>query len=67
MTTEQPTRKIVRALKDAGFTPLRTKGSHTMWANGSVQVSVPDGHRTISPAVVRKVEQAISEARKAQN
>lgn len=64
MVSEQPTRKITAALKKAGFKPLRTVGSHTVWANGSVTVSVPDGHKTISPGVVRQVERAIKEAGK---
>ena len=62
MVGEQPTRKVVAALRDAGFSPLRTVGSHTVWAKGQVSISVPDGHRTISPGVVRKVRKAIEEA-----
>lgn len=64
MVSEEPTRKVIKRLRDAGFTPLRTEGSHTVWANGAVSVSVPDGHRTISPGVVRKVNKAIEEAKK---
>lgn len=62
MVSEQPTRKIVKALRDAGFTPIRTNGSHTVWANGSTTVTVPDGHKTISPGVVRQITKAIEEA-----
>lgn len=63
MVSDQPTRKMVKALRDAGFQPTRTVGSHTMWraANGT-QISVPDGHRTISAGVVRKIMKAIEEA-----
>tara|TARA_B100000745_G_C19901451_1_gene302007 strand:- start:115 stop:315 length:201 start_codon:yes stop_codon:yes gene_type:complete len=64
MIAEQPTRKVVKALKAAGFTPVRTVGSHTMWvsADGTVKVTVPDGHRTISPGVYRKILAAMKEA-----
>jgi len=64
MVSEQPTRKVVRMLRDAGFEPSRTVGSHTWWAKGSVGVPVPDGHRTISPGVYRKVLKAIEEGAK---
>lgn len=64
MVTEQPTRKVVKALKAAGFTSVRTVGSHSTWvsANGTVKVTVPDGHRTISPGVYRKILAAMKEA-----
>ena len=64
MVSEEPTRKLVKRLKEAGFTPVRTVGSHTTYVNGSIQVVVPDGHRTISPGVVRQVNKAIQEAQK---
>lgn len=64
MVSEQPTRKVVKALRDAGFLPVRTVGSHTVWVNGSISISVPDGHKTISPGVVRKINKAIEEAAK---
>lgn len=63
MVTEQPTRKMVKLLKAENFTELRTVGSHTMWSKGTVTVSVPDGHRTISPGVVRQINNAIKEAK----
>jgi predicted RNA binding protein YcfA (HicA-like mRNA interferase family) len=52
MVSDQPTRKVVRELLDAGFRRTDAKGSHAMWIgpNGT-PVSVPDGHRTISPGV----------------
>lgn len=50
-------------LRGEGFGPLRTVGSHTWWAKGAVGVSVPDGHRTISPGVYRKILKAIEEAK----
>lgn len=66
MVKEQATRAVLKQLKAAGFSPARTVGSHTMWvsADGSVRVSVPDGHRTISAGVYRKVLRAIEEAGK---
>lgn len=64
MVSEEPTRKLVKRLKDAGFVDDRTSGSHTVWVNGSVSISVPDGHKTISAGVVRQVNQAIKEAGK---
>ena len=62
MVSEEPTRTVVKRLRAAGFEPQRTVGSHTMWSNGTVSVSVPDGHRTISPGLVRKINKAIQEA-----
>lgn len=64
MVTEQPTRKVVKALKAAGFTSVRTVGSHSTWVSvdGAVKVTVPDGHRTISPGVYRKILAAMKEA-----
>lgn len=61
MVSEQPTRKVVRMLKDAGWSPVRTVGSHTTWQSpdGKRSVSVPDGHRSISPGVYRKILKAL--------
>lgn len=63
MIAEQPTRKILKLLRAAGFEPQRTEGSHTFWTgpNGAM-VSVPDGHKNISPGVVRKVHKAIAQS-----
>lgn len=65
MVSDQPTRKVLKDLRSAGFSPLRTVGSHTIWASadGSVKVTVPDGHRTISPGVYRIIVKAMKEAR----
>lgn len=62
MVSEQPTHKVVKQLRAAGFARTDAKGSHGMWTgpNGT-PVSVPDGHRTISPGVYRKVVKAIEE------
>jgi len=59
---EQPTRKVVRQLRDAGFRAVRTQGSHTVYQKGALSVTVPDGHRTVSPGVYRKVLRAIEES-----
>ncbi|CAD5138798.1 MULTISPECIES: type II toxin-antitoxin system HicA family toxin [unclassified Microbacterium] len=64
MVSEQPTRKMVKALRAAGFTAVRTVGSHTVWAKENTSISVPDGHKTISPGVVRQINKAIEEATK---
>lgn len=63
MIAEESTRKIKKRLREAGFVPDRTVGSHTFWVgpNGA-SISLPDGHRTISPGVVRKVNKAIADA-----
>lgn len=64
MVAEEPTRKVVKRLKDAGFIETDAKGSHTMWKHPSgATISVPTGHRTISPGVVRKVNQAITQSK----
>ena len=60
MTKEQPTRRMVRLLKDAGFVAIRSKGSHTVYSYGDISITVPDGHRTVSPGVVREIEKAIA-------
>ena len=62
MIAPAPTREIVKQLKNAGFTNRDGKGSHTQWAcpHGTYTVSVPTGHKTISPGVRRKVDQAIA-------
>jgi predicted RNA binding protein YcfA (HicA-like mRNA interferase family) len=65
MVSEQPTRKMVRLFRDAGWTAGKTVGSHTKWhcGCGSHHFSLPDGHKTISPGVVRKADAAITECK----
>jgi len=64
MIAEQPIRKVTRELRDAGFEPVRTVGSHTWWQHpNGTGVAVPDGHRTISPGVYRKILKALEAAR----
>lgn len=63
---EEPTRTVVKRLKAAGFARISTDGSHSRWAHpNGAWVAVPDSHRTISPGVVRKVNQAIEQASEA--
>jgi len=61
---EQPTRIIVQRPRKAGFVPLRNNSSRTVWANGSVKITVPDGHWMISPGVIGQIEKAIKESEK---
>lgn len=49
-----------RRLLDAGFTLLRTKGSHRIYGKGAARVVVPfHAGRTLHPKVVRQVLDAI--------
>lgn len=63
MVSEQPTRKVVKDFKNAGWGPIRTVGSHTVYGCpcGGHSYSLPDGHRTISPGVVRKAYRALEQ------
>ncbi|MFA1701654.1 type II toxin-antitoxin system HicA family toxin [Mycobacterium intracellulare] len=66
MVKEEPTRSVVKRLKAAGFTRVSTDGRHSKWQHSSgVWVPVPDSHRTISPGVVRKINQAIEQTEEA--
>jgi predicted RNA binding protein YcfA (HicA-like mRNA interferase family) len=62
MVSEQPTRKVVKDLRSAGWTEGRKVGSHTQWtgSNGT-PFSLPDGHRQISPGVYRDLLKAMKE------
>jgi predicted RNA binding protein YcfA (HicA-like mRNA interferase family) len=63
VVSEEPARSVVKRLKQAGFVPTDAKGSHTKWTHPcGVTVIVPDGHRMISPGVVRKVNSAIEQS-----
>lgn len=61
--SEAPTRVLVKKLRKAGFTSRPGKGSHTEWIcpSGRHHISVPDGHKTISPGVHRKVLKVMSD------
>ncbi|GAA3794110.1 type II toxin-antitoxin system HicA family toxin [Cellulomonas soli] len=64
MIAEQPTRKVARELQNAGFEPKRTVVSHTWWQHpDGTGVAVPDGHRTISPGVYRRILKALEATR----
>jgi predicted RNA binding protein YcfA (HicA-like mRNA interferase family) len=64
MVKEEPTRRVAKRLKEAGFTRVSTDGRHSKWQHPSgVWVPVPDSHKTISPGVVRKVNNAIEESK----
>lgn len=56
---------MVKELNTAGFTPLRTEALTPRGNRRTkkVHANVPDGHRTISPGVYRKVLKAIQEAK----
>ncbi|MFN8100849.1 MAG: type II toxin-antitoxin system HicA family toxin [Mycobacterium sp.] len=63
MIAEEQTRIILRELGRVGWTRKRSgKGSHSVWqcSTGRHQVTVPDGHRTIRPGVVRTIRDAIA-------
>ncbi|SHU27187.1 YcfA-like protein [Mycobacteroides abscessus subsp. abscessus] len=65
MVSEQPTRNVVKKLKKAGFVRINGQGSHSRWRHPSgVVITVPDGHRTISPGVVRIIDKTIDQATK---
>ncbi len=45
------------------FTRASTDGRHSTWTHPSgAWVAVPDSHRTISPGVVRKINDALRES-----
>jgi predicted RNA binding protein YcfA (HicA-like mRNA interferase family) len=63
VVSEEPTRAIIRRLRKAGFARTDAEGSHAKWIHPpGPWVSIPDGHRTISPGVIRQVDKAIAEA-----
>ena len=63
MAPDRKTRDVQADLRMAGFHPTRSDGSHTWWKHEcGVAVSVPDGHRMISPGVWTKIVKAITEA-----
>lgn len=63
MIAPAPTREIVKQLKIAGFTQRNAKGSHTFWTcrHGIHHISVPTGHRTISPGIRSQINAKIAE------
>ncbi|WP_146792644.1 type II toxin-antitoxin system HicA family toxin [Agrococcus baldri] len=62
MVSSQPSRKVKKMLRAAGWIPTTAQGSHTKWrAPSGRSVTVPDGHRSISPGVYRQILRAIEE------
>jgi predicted RNA binding protein YcfA (HicA-like mRNA interferase family) len=63
MVSEQPTRKVVKAFRDAGWRRARTEGSHSVYECpcGQHAFTLPDGYREISPGVFRKAGRALAE------
>jgi predicted RNA binding protein YcfA (HicA-like mRNA interferase family) len=62
-SVKEPARSVTKRLRKAGFTATDAEGSHTKWIHQlGPRVILPDGHRTISPGVVRQVNKAIAEA-----
>ncbi|WP_216916927.1 type II toxin-antitoxin system HicA family toxin [Nocardia noduli] len=64
MISEQPTRIVIKTLRNAGWAYKRdAKGSHEMWQcrTGKHDFSLPAGHDSIRPGIVRKMQKAIAE------
>ncbi|WP_367379176.1 type II toxin-antitoxin system HicA family toxin [Subtercola boreus] len=57
---------MVKTLRKAGWSPTAAfVGSHRKWssADGSVTMSIPEGHSNISPGVVRQILAAIERSK----
>jgi predicted RNA binding protein YcfA (HicA-like mRNA interferase family) len=52
---------MLAELTAAGWHRVRTTGSHSWWecSEGRHGISIADGHRKTSPALVRKIRAAI--------
>ena len=62
MVSEETTRSVTKRLRKAGFKRANAEGSHSKWTHPlGPWVSIPDGHRTISPGVVRQVNIAVAD------
>ncbi|WP_375163593.1 type II toxin-antitoxin system HicA family toxin [Herbiconiux moechotypicola] len=62
VVTEQPTRRVRALLRRSGWIIVTSSGSHTKWRGpGGTSFTIPDGHRTISPGVYRRLLAAIEE------
>lgn len=64
MIAEQPTRKVTKELRAAGFTRVRdAKGSHGFLGvpDGPAHHDHPRRTQSISPGVIRKVNKALAE------
>ncbi|RLP06438.1 addiction module toxin, HicA family [Propionibacterium australiense] len=57
----QRVKDVMRVLRAQGWRRLRdARGSHEIWvdAEGRAKVSVPTGHRYVSPGVLAQLERA---------
>jgi predicted RNA binding protein YcfA (HicA-like mRNA interferase family) len=61
MIAEQSTPTVRRMLIAAEWVRKRTVGSHSFWvcSSGAPSVTVADGHRKISPGVMRNINKAL--------
>lgn len=62
MIAEEPTRIVTKRLRKAGWAPTRTVGSHSTWecSTGKHTYPLPDGHKMISPGVLRNLNKAVA-------
>ncbi|NNG39804.1 type II toxin-antitoxin system HicA family toxin [Flexivirga sp. ID2601S] len=65
MIAGKPSREVQKMLRDAGWVVVRRRGSHTHWTCPTARhsFSLPDGHKSISPGVLRKLQKAMSECK----
>ena len=63
MATDEPTRKMTREFKRAGWTELRHDGRHTVYGCpcGQHTFPLPTTHRNVSAGVVAKARKAIAQ------
>jgi predicted RNA binding protein YcfA (HicA-like mRNA interferase family) len=59
--SDEPSRSVMKRLRNAGFVKSDGKGSHTKWRHhvSGAYVVVATGHRMISAGVVHHVVKAI--------
>lgn len=62
MTKPMEYRKLVKLLRDAGFTPEQGKGDHEKWSKpGRAEHVTITQQREVSPGLTRKALKAIAE------
>jgi predicted RNA binding protein YcfA (HicA-like mRNA interferase family) len=61
VVSDEPSRSVVKRLRNAGFVKSGGKGSHTKWSHqaSGAYVVVATGHRMVSAGVVNQVNKAI--------
>ncbi len=66
VVNEESTRKMVKELRDADWSAIRSDGRHTVYgcSCGRHRIAVPDSHRMQSAGLVRKIRQAITTCEK---